>query len=989
MFLHWLRVVCVVIVSLSVAAVPVFGQGLAQLVSVQKTWDSAPYNSFTDLVAYKGAWYCCFRESTTHGVALPGTIRILRSTNGSTWASVAALTSATEDLRDPHMVITPDNRLMLYAAAVTPVAVDGVTHRNFVWFSQNGTNWTQRTEIGEPNVWLWRITWHNGTAYGIGYQWTPTVLVRLYTSTDGTNFATLVSDMQASGIINETSRIIFLEDGTAKVLLRDSLWGTAQPPYTNWTWTPMGTNMGGPDMIRLPDGRFVAVTRLYDGIVRTSVTWVDPATGALTECLTLPSGGDTSYAGLVWYDDLLWISYYSSHEGKPSIYLAKVAFPDSTPVSVTDTFTRADNDALASTEQPRVAWVERQTVGAAANVASITGGQMLLFGVSTTPAGSGAGVAALDVDLPDLAISADLRFAINNPAQAFGNNTGGFLLRRPRSDGNIGDSSSGGQISVQIHPSGGIYIGQMPAGGGAISTLFADNPFVSGQQEFSQLNSFFGSGSLPTTLNGLAFDTDGDGVLELAEPFRVTAVLLGESLQVLINGVQVASATVAGTASTPSSFVALLKNRWTGNAAGVPSSVYFDNLDIARIGINDDCASALPITDGTIKGSTLGATGDGTASCGDSNNGPDVWYRYVAPVTGDLMIDTCGSRFDTVVSVLDGCGGQELICNDDCDGTLCGGPDSCLIVPVTQAQSYLVRVSGAQQASGDFTLRVQTQETRTATHRGGADPLTEAGAWTLDTNTSTGERTLVTGVSGRPHWQVSVNAGRRANYQHTLSPSQWSDPAGWTLTARVRAISALDMFQSCLEVNDDRDLWLLSLVTSGGTLSPGLWTTNASPQVHQQLATFDPSAGYHTIQMVYDPAADDGNGAVSFYLDGDVVGTQTRAESLSRSFKRVVWGDNNSGGLASDARYAFVQFETGQRPLGPCGNPFADTDGDEDVDQSDFGRFQACYGDIVTEVEDCACLDIDSNGEVDGGDFDYFMNCVSGPDLAATVTCDD
>ena len=36
-------------------------------------------------------------------------------------------------------------------------------------------------------------------------------------------------------------------------------------------------------------------------------------------------GGDTSYAGLVWREDLLWISYYSSHEGKTSIYLAKVS----------------------------------------------------------------------------------------------------------------------------------------------------------------------------------------------------------------------------------------------------------------------------------------------------------------------------------------------------------------------------------------------------------------------------------------------------------------------------------------------------------------------------------------------------------------------------------------------------------------------------------------------------------------------------------------
>ena len=39
---------------------------------------------------------------------------------------------------------------------------------------------------------------------------------------------------------------------------------------------------------------------------------------------SLPSGGDNSYAGMVWHDDLLWMSYYSSHEEKTSIYLAKL-----------------------------------------------------------------------------------------------------------------------------------------------------------------------------------------------------------------------------------------------------------------------------------------------------------------------------------------------------------------------------------------------------------------------------------------------------------------------------------------------------------------------------------------------------------------------------------------------------------------------------------------------------------------------------------------
>ena len=60
---------------------------------------------------------------------------------------------------------------------------------------------------------------------------------------------------------------------------------------------------------------------------RTALCWLAPDAGTLTEFLTLPSGGDTSYPGLVWHDDQLWVSYYSSHEGKTSIYLARVKLP--------------------------------------------------------------------------------------------------------------------------------------------------------------------------------------------------------------------------------------------------------------------------------------------------------------------------------------------------------------------------------------------------------------------------------------------------------------------------------------------------------------------------------------------------------------------------------------------------------------------------------------------------------------------------------------
>ena len=100
--------------------------------------------------------------------------------------------------------------------------------------------------------------------------------------------------------------------------------GTSIPPYTDWKWRDLNLRIGGPNMIQLPDGRILAVTRLYNGGTRTSLSWLDPDNAKLTEVLKLPSGGDTSYAGSVSHEGLLWISYYSSHQGKTSIYLAKV-----------------------------------------------------------------------------------------------------------------------------------------------------------------------------------------------------------------------------------------------------------------------------------------------------------------------------------------------------------------------------------------------------------------------------------------------------------------------------------------------------------------------------------------------------------------------------------------------------------------------------------------------------------------------------------------
>lgn len=304
----------------------------ATLESCERIWDQAPHNAFTNLIRYKDEWFCVFREGEKH-VSPDGALRVIVSRDGDTWESAALITSGTADLRDAQICITPDNRLMLSGAAALHQPAE-MRHQTMAYFSEDGRNWSPGAPIGDPDFWLWRVTWHKDTAYGIGYTTGQDIdrSIRLYRSTDGERFEHLVETLRSGEYANESS-MVFLNDNTCYCLLRrDSpaplntgLLGTSKPPYTEWTWADLGTRIGGPCMIRIPDGRFIGAVRLYDQPkVRTGLCWIDPEAGTLTEFLTLPSGGDTSYPGMVWHDNQLWVSYYASHEGKTMIYLARV-----------------------------------------------------------------------------------------------------------------------------------------------------------------------------------------------------------------------------------------------------------------------------------------------------------------------------------------------------------------------------------------------------------------------------------------------------------------------------------------------------------------------------------------------------------------------------------------------------------------------------------------------------------------------------------------
>jgi hypothetical protein len=300
------------------------------LVKVSRIWDGGAHNAFTDLIHWRNRWYCTFREGDDH-VGGDGRIRVLASNDGETWTAAALIGETGIDLRDPKLSITPDGRLMMVAGGSVYEGKRYAGRQPRVMFSSDGSTWSTPQRILAEGDWLWRVTWHEGTAYGVTYKTDPgdsgEWTAALVSSTDGRTFHH-VTTFAVPGRPNETT-LRFMPDGEMVALVRREAgnrfawFGRSRAPFTAWTWSEIPHQIGGPNFIRLPDGHLWATGRSYPGGPKTVVARLT-ADGVYEPVLTLPSGGDTSYAGMVWHDDLLWVSYYASHEGKTAIYLARV-----------------------------------------------------------------------------------------------------------------------------------------------------------------------------------------------------------------------------------------------------------------------------------------------------------------------------------------------------------------------------------------------------------------------------------------------------------------------------------------------------------------------------------------------------------------------------------------------------------------------------------------------------------------------------------------
>ncbi len=100
-------------------------------------------------------------------------------------------------------------------------------------------------------------------------------------------------------------------------------------------------------------------------------------------------------------------------------------------------------------------------------------------------------------------------------------------------------------------------------------------------------------------------------------------------------------------------------------------------------------------------GTNEGAGDEWAGSCGGGLS-EEVVVQWTAPADGHWRIATFGSDYDTLLYVLDGCGGDELGCNDDASGLA-----SAIEVDATAGQVLAIVIDGYDAGSiGTYTLSI-------------------------------------------------------------------------------------------------------------------------------------------------------------------------------------------------------------------------------------------------------------------------------------------
>jgi hypothetical protein len=330
---------CVAFASTSLVAQQPAATMKATLESVDKIWDRGKHNGFSDIIRFQNLWYCCLREGDANIGG--GKIRVLASYDTKTWSPVAMIEEADVDLREPRFCPTKEERLFMVAGGSVYKGAEFKGRRPRVVTSTDGKHWSPPEKALAEGDWLWRAIMsptekrYFAVAYNQypntgGPKLEPEWSAKLYNSVDAKAWS-LTAQFDVKGAPNECT-VRILKDGTMMALLkRDNpavgkkgMIGSAAAPYHEWTWKELPGPVVGPNFVELPDGRLIAGSAGFGSTPGAHMVLFEMTREGLKSILELPSGGDCSYPGMLFHEGVLYVSYHSSHEGKTSVYLARV-----------------------------------------------------------------------------------------------------------------------------------------------------------------------------------------------------------------------------------------------------------------------------------------------------------------------------------------------------------------------------------------------------------------------------------------------------------------------------------------------------------------------------------------------------------------------------------------------------------------------------------------------------------------------------------------
>lgn len=298
------------------------------------------HSAFTDALAFGKYTLVCYRRATNH-ISGDGSLEVAVLSPSMQIKTRQRLWMENADLRDPKLSVMPNGKLLLTAyARYCNEQNQTIVAKNICWFSDSGETWSAPRHFGPTNWWLWRLRWHNGTAFGFAYNRGKNRIDLYrghpYGHMECIKRGALSLQHHGKGYPNESDIWFNASDEMFAVIRRDAdsysaMLGKAKAPYTRWQWQDLHTYVGGPVVEPIEteqegNSHALLAGRIFTrGLLKTAIWKLNIDKAELTPLLLLPSSGDNSYPGIIRSGNELKVSYYSSHiDRQTRVYLARL-----------------------------------------------------------------------------------------------------------------------------------------------------------------------------------------------------------------------------------------------------------------------------------------------------------------------------------------------------------------------------------------------------------------------------------------------------------------------------------------------------------------------------------------------------------------------------------------------------------------------------------------------------------------------------------------